>query len=424
MSRRKSKKPPQDDVSILLDSSVPKSRRKRNSHASPALLFIIFTVGASVMGWFCVQQQQSLAQLSESCTTMQKRITSLQQVMVMTHAQTETDWDVEERIFALEEAQKQAQESAAVSLAASEKLMNSDIYLQLSDLHDEMDTRLVEIKQVSLSFTTLQDIFKSRSEEFEVFKESVVASLNSSSALVENVTGLTNAVASAYSRVDEQIASMDGLNARLEGHVSELNELKESMHLYNVALHTNNQKTAAVNGLEEAEQAVGAQALEVMLSSVQRSLDEQFLTSQTLHSSAMVQPQTFHTQDDPAAAEEFFSTTGQNATELQDKLKHVEEKAKQQDAEDEADEEAKEVEAMQEEEPLEAELEGEEEITPEEQEDEEITGQREPQTVDGHVMDIMESLEEEISEEVGEIVAEESAELNSEVFIDENEEDE
>lgn len=51
-----------------------------------------------------------------------------------------------------------------------------------------------------------------------------------------------------------------------------------------------------ISGLEEAEQAVGAQALEVMLSSVQRSLDEQFLTSQTLHSSAMVQPQTFHTQ--------------------------------------------------------------------------------------------------------------------------------
>lgn len=153
---------------------------------------------------------------------------------------------MEERIFALEEAQKQAQESAAVSLAASEKLKNSNVYSQLSDLHDEMDTRLVEIKQVSLSFTTLQDLFKSRSEEFEVFKESVVASLNSSSALVENVTGLTNDVASAYSRVDEQIASMDGLNARLEGHVSELNELKESMHLYNVALHTNNQKTAAV----------------------------------------------------------------------------------------------------------------------------------------------------------------------------------
>ncbi|KAG8007594.1 Protein phosphatase 1 regulatory subunit 12A, partial [Nibea albiflora] len=245
---------------------------------------------------------------------------------------TDTDWDVEERIFALEEAQKQAQERAAVALAASEKLKNSDIYSQLLDLRNEMSTGLAAIKQVSLSFTTLQNILKNRSEELEALKESVVASLNSSSALAENVAGLTNAVASAYSRVDGQIASVDGLNTQLEGHISELNELKESMHLYNVALHTDDQKTAAVK-LEEAEQ---------------------------------------------------------------------------QGAEEEADEEAKEVEAMQEEQPREAEVDGKEDITPEEQEDEEITGQSEEQTVDGHIMDIMESLEEEISEEVGEIVEEES----------------
>ena len=48
--------------------------------------------------------------------------------------------------------------------------------------------------------------------------------------------------------------------------------------------------------LLDAKQAKRAQALENMLSSVQMTLDEQFSTSQTLHSSIMAQLQTFHTQ--------------------------------------------------------------------------------------------------------------------------------
>lgn len=48
--------------------------------------------------------------------------------------------------------------------------------------------------------------------------------------------------------------------------------------------------------LLETKQAKRAQALENMLSSVQMTLDEQFSTSQTLHSSVMAQLQTFHSQ--------------------------------------------------------------------------------------------------------------------------------
>uniref|UniRef100_A0A8P4G887 Uncharacterized protein n=1 Tax=Dicentrarchus labrax TaxID=13489 RepID=A0A8P4G887_DICLA len=462
MAKRKSKKPQQEDTSILLDSPVAQSRT--NSYASSALLFIIiFTVGASIMGWCCAQQQHSLDQLSESFTTMQERITNLQQVMEMTDAQTDIDLDVEERIFALDEAQKQAQETAEVALATAEKLKNSDLLSQLLDLHDEMDTRLAEIKQVSLAFTTLQAMFKNQSEEFETVKESVEAGLSSSSALAENVAELASAVASACSRVDEQIASVEVLNAQLEGQASELNELKDSMYLHSVALYTNNQETAAVKELVQAMQAVRAQALEEMLSAVQMTLDEQFFTSQTLHSSVMAHLQTFHKQlanapswslklksnDESPAAEEFISTTAQNTTEV--KLEDVEEKAEQQDADDEAEEEAEEQQNMQEEWPLEQEGDGditegqeeeeitekEEEITPEEQED--IRGQSAElefaeetaedevaeETVDGHVLD--ESLQEEVSEEGAESwesEEEELDELNYEVFVDGNEEDE
>lgn len=48
--------------------------------------------------------------------------------------------------------------------------------------------------------------------------------------------------------------------------------------------------------LVEAKQAVRAQALKEMLSSLQVTPDEQFFTSHTLHSSLMAQLQTFHTQ--------------------------------------------------------------------------------------------------------------------------------
>lgn len=153
---------------------------------------------------------------------------------------------MEERIFVLEEAQKQAQETAEVALATSEKLKNSDVYSQLLDLHGEMDIRLAEIQQVSLSVTTLQALVKNQSEEFEAVKESVGAGLSSNSALAENVAGLTSAVASACSRVDAQVASVEALNAQSEGRASELNELKELMHLQNVALSTHNQEVAAI----------------------------------------------------------------------------------------------------------------------------------------------------------------------------------
>ncbi|KAL7408580.1 hypothetical protein ABVT39_025891 [Epinephelus coioides] len=296
MARRKAKKPQEtDDTSILLESTVSQSKRRINSYVAPALVFIIiFTV--CIMGWFCIQQQSSLDQLSETFTTMQKRITNLQQVMEMTDSQLDTGFSLEERIFALEEAQKQAQEKAEVALATSEKLKNSGHHSQLSALRDEIDTRLTEIKQVTLSVTALQAMFKNQSEKFEAMKKSVVAGLSSSSALAESVVRLSATVSSACSRIDKQVASVEVLNAQLAGQALELSELKESMHLHNVALHTNNQEMAAIKELSEAKQAMHAQALEEMLRSVQTTLDEQFSTSQTVRSSVMAQLQTFHTQ--------------------------------------------------------------------------------------------------------------------------------
>ncbi|XP_067442777.1 putative uncharacterized protein DDB_G0287113 [Thunnus thynnus] len=440
MAKRKSKKQ-QEDTSVLLEPSAQQSKRKIKSYASSVLLLFIitFTIGASVMGWFCVQHQQTLDQLSESFTTMQNRITNFQQVMKMTDSQPDTGLVMEERIFALEEAQKQAQQKVEVALSTSEKLKHNDFDSQLLALHAEMDTRWEEIKQVSLSVTTLQAMFNNQNEEFEAMKESVVAGLSSSSALAAKVAGLTSAVDSACSRADEQVALVEALNAQLEGHASELNDLKGSLYLHNVALYTNTQEMVAIKELVAAKQAMRAQALEEMLSSVQMTLDEQFFTSKTLHSSIMAQLQSFHSKlaNGPSwsmklnsnaegpAAEEFISTTAQNATEVQEKLEDVEEEAEQEDAEEQVEEEA-----MEEKQPLQQEVEG--DVT---EEEEEITGQSEEQedagetaeeelaadSLEGH-----ETSEDEVLEDVveRETVEEESVELNSEVVMDEDGEDE
>ncbi|KAK5933598.1 hypothetical protein CgunFtcFv8_014064 [Champsocephalus gunnari] len=440
MAKRKSKKPQEQDSSIVLESPVSKPKESMNtskesicpseesinssngnvsnesvdvSKASvntskgsfnSALLFIIvFTVGASIMGWFCVENQQRVEQLSETFTSMQKKITNLQRAVEITESsQTYTGCDdVEERIFALEKAE--------VSLATSEKLR----YSELGSLNAELDTRIAELEQVTLSVTTLQAIFKNQSEEFEAVKESVAAGLSSSSALAENVAELTNAVASASSKVDEQDASLAFLNVQLKGQASDLNEMKELMHLHDAALHTSNQEVASIKENVKTKQVMHALALEKMLTSVQVILDEQFDTTTILRTSIMAQMQTFNGQlendpswsvnidddEDELEAEELLATTAKDATEVQGKLEDVEDKE----------------EGMQEEQPLGQEVES--DIT-EEQEKEEIT--QEDEFTEQELLEVV-ALEEDVFKNIFE--EEESDDSNQEVSMDVNEED-
>nr|XP_008278552.1 PREDICTED: ring-infected erythrocyte surface antigen-like [Stegastes partitus] len=383
------------------------------------------------------QQQHSIDQLSESFTTMHERITNFQQVMETEDAQPETDLLVEERLFALEEAQKQAQEKAEVALTTSEELKNSDLLSQLWALHAELNTRWDEIKQAALSVTTLQGMYKNHSEEFEVIKKRVASALSFGSALSETVAGLT----SACSRIAEQVTLGEDLNAQFEGQASELNDLRELLNLHNAALHTNNQEMAAIKELVKAKQAMRAQTLEETLSLVRMTLDEQFFTSQTLHGRIMAQLHTFHSQlangpslpithkstEEGRLIEKLVSRTAQNDAELQEKME---------DAEDDTEEQAEE-DVMQEEQPSEHREDGdvteeqeEDEIAPEERVEEEITGQSEEakdagetaedetaeENTAGYVLE--ESLEEEVSKD-----EEEPPELIGDIFVDTHEED-
>ncbi|KAM4588737.1 uncharacterized protein PAE49_003156 [Odontesthes bonariensis] len=358
MARRKSNKPPEDDS--IPEKPVQKSGRKINSGAySLYLAFITLTVGGFMVAWFCVQQQHSLDRLSESFTTAEQRVTNLQQVVQMTREQPDTALLVEERFLTLQEVHKQAQEKAEFALATSEKLKNSDLLFQLRALQAEMDTRLDEIKQVPQSVTALRSMFKNQSEEFEVMKESIVASLSSSLALSETVAVQTSALASVHLRVAQHITSVEALNAQLEVKASELNELKDSLYVHNVAVHSHNQEIIALKKLVKAKQAMRVQALQEMFSSVLLTLDEQFFTSEILHSSVIAQLQTVHTQlsNRPRWPIKHKSKDEDCAHERPEPhLEHVKEKTKQ--VVDPEREDQEEEGAIQEEQPQEMEVDG------------------------------------------------------------------
>lgn len=296
MAKRKSKPgSKQEDGSYLIESSAHQSGGT-SSYVLPGLLFLIIAIGGSTLGVFCMQQQYNLDQLSESFTSMQTRITNFQHVLGMKDAQTHSEVQVEERILALEEAQKDAQQKAEVALETSESLKNSDLHSQIWALHSEIDGQLAQMQQVAASTAMLHAMLRNKSEEFDAVKESVANILSTSSVLAAGVAGLNSAVGSTNSRLNEQFAVMDTLNARMEGHASELNDMKTALDLHKIALYANSQDVAMIKQLVEAEQAMRALMLEKKLSSVEKTLDEQLITSQSLHTNIKAQLKNVHSQ--------------------------------------------------------------------------------------------------------------------------------
>jgi len=294
MAKRKSKTGgKQEDGSYLIESSHQSGGA---SYVLPGLLFLIIAIGGSTLGIFCMQQQSTLDQLSESFTMMQKRISNFQNAMGMTDAQAHSELQVEERILALEEAQKDAQQKAEVALETSESLKNSDLHAQIWALHSEMDAQLAEMQQVAVSTAALHALLKNKSEEFDAVKESVANILGSNSVLAASVAGLNSAVGSTNSRLNEQVTVMDTLHAQLEGHASELSDMKVALDLHKVALYANNQDVVMIKQLVEAEQAMRALMLEKKLTSVEKTLDEQLITSQSLHTNLKAQLKNVHNQ--------------------------------------------------------------------------------------------------------------------------------
>ncbi|KAM9534524.1 uncharacterized protein ACWYII_039420 [Salvelinus alpinus] len=412
MTKRKSKtaanfKPEREDNSFLIESHpVSESRGRVNQVALPCMLFLMVAIGGASAGWFCLQQQQSIDQLSETFRAMQIRITKFQQQMGMRDAQMSSGGLIEERILALEAAQKQAQQKAEVTLAASEQLKSIDLKSQLWALHNEMNTRLAEFQQVAISSAALQAMMKNKSDDFDSVKESVAAVSSSNSALAVGLARMTSTVDNVKSRLDGQVSTVDGLTSQLEGQVTEQRELREFLSLHRVELHNNHQEVGEIKELLEEWQAKNAQALEQQLQLVTRTLNEQHISSQSLHSHLKKQPEAVHSQlvnGGPLSQEEVDSEAAE-ASEMAEREHEVtEEEPAEEEVEEDVTEEAVEQEAEEEdvtEEAVEQEAEEEdvaEEAVKQEAEEEDVTEEAVEQ----------EAEEEDVTEEAVEQEAEE-----------------
>lgn len=79
MARRRGKSSSkQDDGLVLLEPSVGQSRGI-NDYVLPGALVLFILVGGSALGWFCSVQQQAIDDLSETMSTLQSRVTRVQQ---------------------------------------------------------------------------------------------------------------------------------------------------------------------------------------------------------------------------------------------------------------------------------------------------------------------------------------------------------
>ncbi|XP_041743540.2 protein Ycf2 [Coregonus clupeaformis] len=440
MTKRKSKtaanlNPEHEDNSFLIESHpVSKSRGRVNQVALPCMLFLIVGIGGAAWGWFCLQQQQSIDQLSETFSAMQIRITKFQQQMGLRDTQMRTGGLIEERILALEAAQKQAQQKVEITLATSEQLKSIDLKSQVWALHNEMNTRLAEFQQVAVSSAALQAMIKNKSNDLESVKESVAAISSSNSALAVSVSGLTSMVDNIKSRLDKQVSTVDGLPSQLEGQVTEQRELREFLSLHRVVLHNNHQEVGEIKELLEAWQAKKAWALEQQLQLVTRTLDEQHISSQRLHSHLKKQLEAVHSQlvnGGPLSQEEVDSEAEEASEMAEEEQEVTEEEPAQEEVEEDVTEEAVEQEAedgvvteeaveqdAEEEGVTEEEMEQEaeeEDVTEgavkQEAEEEEVTEEAVEQEAEEEEMEQEESVKEEVTEEPEEwLVAVESLE--------------
>ncbi|XP_016100811.1 trichohyalin-like isoform X2 [Sinocyclocheilus grahami] len=292
MTKRKGKSTnKQDDSLLLLETPSVTPPGGFKEYAVPAIVFFIFAVGGSTAVWFCSQQQQTIDSLTETVNAMQLRITKFQQQLGIANVGV-----FEERLQALEEAYTQAQKKADVALATSEKIKSTDLQSQFWSLQSEMNAKLSELQQESVSTATLNAIVKNKTEEIETLKQKLHSILTANSEVAVTISGLTDTVLVTKTHLDEQMSTIEGLTSELEEQRMELSSLKESFISNKRALKRNRQEVVDIKDILEIEQARRSQVLEDQLMAVRRSLEDHQKSTHCLHSRLAAQPEIVQSQ--------------------------------------------------------------------------------------------------------------------------------
>lgn len=148
----------------------------------------------------------------------------------------------EERLVALEDAYAKAQRQVELALATSEQIKSKDLQSKVWSLQTEMNDKLAELQQNTISIAALNAIIKNKSIEFEVVKQSVNTMLSANAELAIQIAGFSSTLSVTKLRMDEQISVVDGLMSQLEDQKKEINEIKD--------LFASNKESLAVNAQE------------------------------------------------------------------------------------------------------------------------------------------------------------------------------
>ncbi|KAJ8395361.1 hypothetical protein AAFF_G00033460 [Aldrovandia affinis] len=281
-----------------------------NHYIPMLILLLMLLLGGIAAAWFCYEQQQTITQLTENLTGVQRNILHFQtfhEEMRKKNVELPIPEGFEERLHALEGAYAQAQTQVGMALSAAEQMKTSDLRAQMVSLHTEMMVRLSELELSTVSteeLNSLQNIVEGKSEEFQALKKNLSEMGSANTALAESVEGLSASLASAETKVGEQAALVDTLTSQLEGQFTELLGLKEALALHKAQLETSALDIATVKEVLEAEQTKRSQKLGEQLSFVRRILEEQNRDSLSLHSSLRAQLEAI--QDQVENADELF----------------------------------------------------------------------------------------------------------------------
>lgn len=145
----------------------------------------------------------------------------------------------EERLEALEHAYAKAQRQAELALATSEQIKSKDLQSKMWSLQTEMNDKLAELQQNTISIAALNTIIKNKSVEFEVVKQNINTMLSANAELAIQISGFSSMLSVTKLHLDEQISIVEGLMSQCEGQKREINEIK--------ALFASNQESLATN---------------------------------------------------------------------------------------------------------------------------------------------------------------------------------
>ncbi|XP_027002053.1 RISC-loading complex subunit tarbp2 isoform X1 [Tachysurus fulvidraco] len=284
MARRRGKSSSkQDDSWLTVEAPTGQLSRGFNEYVVPGVLLLIVAVGGSGLGWVCSDQQQMIESLSETLASMQARITKLQQQIGPDNPQLGNFVGFEERLMALEDAYAKAQRQVELALATSEQIKSKDLQSKVWSLQSEMNDKLAELQQNTISIAALNAIIKNKSIEFEVVKQSVNTMLSANAELAIQVAGFSSTLSVNKLRLDEQIFVVDGLMSQLEGQKREINEIKDLFANNKESLAVNSQELMDIKELLESEQIKRTQKLEKQMKSLYKRLEDYQSNTESLH---------------------------------------------------------------------------------------------------------------------------------------------